>query len=583
MNQIEYYYRSNQLENWAELDCENIDIDSLEDQLSSKLEEQMAELSDLEIEHEKIGNPESIGEMVERVVWEQVSNQIGVNIGEDFIQKNHGKNLDLRDDAHIQTTENFKNGKIATHNDKIDYQERYDDWQSNFQHDENGNVVTHQTRAGKVEATLVNGAREPFDKGRPQGSAERGTDIDHTISAGEIIRDPAANAHLTKEEQIAFANSEANLNEMDAAQNRSQGDLPTNDWLDAPNKNGQKPNEIFDISEKQEKQYREKDAEARAELDKQINEGEQRSRETGRQSQKEEALRIGGSAIKSVIMGMLASLLKDIVSKLIEWLRSSNKKLRTFIDSVKEAIHSFINNLKTHLRNAGNTLVSTIATAIFGPVIGMIKKVWLFLKEGFRTIKKAIKFLRDPKNKSMSFSVKMLEVGKIVIGGLTVVGTIVLSEIIEKGLMAIPVFATPIPVLGSLASIVGLFLGALVSGLVGAFALNIIDKFVAKRLKRENEEKQFDKRNEILQTQGKLIVVSAVKVAETKRQVATNIAQRHSDAVAQYNDMHISANQAMEDAEMLHNETVGLHNESDDLHNSISNANEEVNNLLKKL
>lgn len=583
MNQLEYWYRSNDLKSWAELDCDSIDIDSLEDELSSKLAEQMADLKDLEIEREKIGSPESIGEVVEKVVWEQVSNQIGVDLGKEFIKENDGKTLDLRDDAHIQTTENFQNGKIATHNDKIDYQQRYDDWQSNFQHDENGNVVMHQTRTGQDESTLINGARGVFDKGRPQGSAERGTDIDHTISAGEIIRDPAANAHLTKEEQIAFANSEANLNEMDAAQNRSKGDLSMNDWLDTPNKNGQKPNEIFDISEEQEKQYREKDAEARAEYEKQKDEGEQWSVETGRQSQKEEALRIGSSAFKSAIMGMLASLLKEIVGKLVEWLRSSNRKLRTFIDSVKDAIHSFISNLKKHLRDAGNTLATTIATAIFGPVIGMIKKVWLFLKEGFRTIKKAIKFLKDPKNKSMSLSVKMLEVGKIIIGGLTVVGTIVLSEVIEKGLMAVPVFAVPIPVLGSLASVIGLFLGALVSGLVGAFALNIIDKFVAKRLIRENEEKQFDKRNEILQTQGKLIVVSAVNVAETMRQVATNIAQRHSDAVAQYNDMHISATKAMEETELLHNETVDLHYESDDLHKSISNANEEVNNLLKNL
>src|SRR3712207_1440516 len=111
--------------------------------------------------------------------------------------------------------------------------------------------------------------------------------MDHTVSAGEIIRDPEANAHMIKEEQIAFANSEANLNEMDAGPNRSKGDKSMTDWLDNPNKNGQKPNEIFDISEEQDKKYREKDAEARAEYEKQKKEGEQRSIETGKQSQKE--------------------------------------------------------------------------------------------------------------------------------------------------------------------------------------------------------------------------------------------------------------------------------------------------------
>ena len=242
-----------QLEEWAELDTDSIDFDDLESKLDSELEEQMADLEGLEVDREKIGNPDTIGHTVMNVVWEQFINQVGVVAGEDFIKENRGLTLDLRDSAHIQTTDNFAKGKIATHNDKIDYQQRYDDWQSNFMHDENGNVITHSTRTGKQEATLVSGARKPFDQGRPVGSVERGTDMDHTVSAGEIIRDPEANAHMTKEEQIAFANSEANLNEMDAGQNRSKGDKSMTDWLDNPNKNGQKPNEIFDISEEQDK------------------------------------------------------------------------------------------------------------------------------------------------------------------------------------------------------------------------------------------------------------------------------------------------------------------------------------------
>ena len=98
----------------------------------------------------------------------------------------------------ITVNKKFCIGKLAIHNTRIDYKQRYDDWQKKFQHDENGNVIMHTTRTGKQEATLVNGARIPFDKDRPSGSVENGTDMDHTVSAGEIIRDPAANAHLTK-------------------------------------------------------------------------------------------------------------------------------------------------------------------------------------------------------------------------------------------------------------------------------------------------------------------------------------------------------------------------------------------------
>lgn len=541
-----------QFEEWSELDCDAVDFDELESKLESELEDQLADLETLENDREKIGDPNSLGETVMNVVWEQFINQVGVVAGEDFIKENRGLTLDLRDSAHIQTTENFEKGKIATHNDKIDYQKRYDDWQSNFQRDENGNIKTHPTRTGKREATLVNGARDRFDKGRPTGSAEKNTDMDHTVSAGEIIRDPATNAHLSKEEQEAFANSEANLNEMDASQNRSKGDLAMTDWLDNPNKNGQKPNEIFDISKEQEEQYREKDAEARAEYERVKKEGEQRSIETGKQSQKEEAFRIGGKALRSVIMGLLASLIKDVIRKLIKWFRTGNRKLNTFIDSVKDALRSFISNIKEHLLNAGNTLITTIATAIFGPVIGMIKKAWIFLKQGYKSVKQAIQFLKDPKNKNLPFSFKMMEVGKIVVVGLTAGGAIVLSEVIEKGLMTIPVFAFEIPLLGSLASLIGMFLGALVSGLIGALALNLIDRIIAQKMKRLNTEQQIDKKNEIIHTQSQLIKVSKKKVQETRENTISSINERHAEAADVMKD---SINNIIKNSEEINDST----------------------------
>ncbi len=569
-----------QLEEWAELDTDSMDFDELESKLDSELEEQMADLDGLEDDREKIGNPDTIGHTVMNVVWEQFINQVGVIAGEDFIKENRNLTLDLRDSAHIQTTDNFAKGKIATHNDKIDYQQRYDDWQANFQHDENGNVITHQTRSGKEEATLVNGARKPFDQGRPVGSVERGTDMDHTVSAGEIIRDAEAKAHMTKDEQIAFANSDANLNEMDAGQNRSKGDKAMTDWLDNPNKNGQKPNEIFDISKEQDKKYREKDAEARAEYEKQKKEGEQRSIETGKQSQKEEAMRIGGKALRSVVMGLLASLIKDIIRKLISWFRSGNRKLSTFIDSVKEAIKSFVSNMKEHLLNAGNTPATTIATAIFGPVIGMIKKAWIFLKQVYKSVKEAIKFLKDPVNKNMPFSLKMMEVGKIVIVGLTAGGAIVLSEVIEKGLMTIPGFAFEIPLLGSLASLVGMFLGALVSGLFGALALNLIDRLIAKKLKRINTQQQIEKKNEILATQSQLNQVAAKKVEKTRNETITSIQDRHAEAA---DIMKESISKIMSNSEDIAAEPIEDAEVIDENENSTSENNDALDSIFGDL
>lgn len=506
---------------------ESFDFDELEEKLQSQLEE-LADMQFLAEEKEKIGNPDNLGNVIMDVVWEQFLNQVAVTAGEDFIKENRGLHLDLRKEAHIQTTENFAEGKIATHNTEIDYQQRYDDWQSNFVKDENGNVVTHQTRSGKEETTLVKGARKPFDEGRPTGSVENHTDMDHTVSAAEIIRDPAANAHMTKDEQIAFANSEANLNEMDSSLNRSKGDKSMTDWLDNPNSSGQKPDEIFDISAEDEAKMRQKDAEAREEYEKQKKEAEQKSIEAGKKSRKEEAFRIGGKALRAVLMQLLAELVREIIAKLVKWFKSSKKALDSLLDSLKEAIHSFIGKMKQHLINAGNTVFTTVATAIIGPIVGTIKKVWIMLKQGWSSLKNAIAYIKDPANKGKPIGRLLMEVGKIVIAGMTGIGAMLLGEVIEKGLMTIPIFAVEIPLLGSLANILGIFLGAVVAGIIGAIAINIIEKQIAKSMKQENVDAQITKGNEILRTQHQLQVVNEAKLDHTKSVAAQNIHERHS-------------------------------------------------------
>lgn len=509
---------------------ESFDFDELEEKLQSQLEEELADLQFLAEEKEKIGSPDNLGNVIMDVVWEQFLNQVAVTAGEDFIKENHGLHLDLRKEAHIQTTENFAEGKIAAHNTEINYQERYDAWQSNLKKDENGNVVTHKTRSGKDEATLVKDARKPFDKGRPRGSVEKHMDVEHTVPAAEIIKDPAANAHMTKDEQIAFANSDANLTEMDSSLNRSKGDKSMTEWLDHPNAKGQKPDEIFDISAEDDAKMRQKDVEAREEYEKQKKEAEQKSIEAGKKSQKEEAFRIGGKALRAVLMQLLAELVKEMITKLVQWFKSAKKALDTLLICMKEAIHSFIGKMKTHLIHVGNTMISTIAAAMIGPVVGTIKKVWMLLKQGWSSLKNAVQYIKDPANKEKPVGILLMEVGKIIIAGLTGGGALLLGEVIEKGLMTIPVFAFEIPLLGSLANMFGIFLGAVVAGIIGAIAINLITKQIEKSMKRENADIRIKKGNEILTLQHQVRAVSEAKMEHTKSAAAYSILDRHAAA-----------------------------------------------------
>lgn len=525
-----------------ELNEESFNFEELEQKLELELSSQLSDLEILEEDRNMIGNPSSLGESVMNVVWEQFINQVGVVAGEDFIKENRGMTLDLRDSAHIQTTENFAEGKIATHNDKINYQQRYDDWQNNFQRNEDGTIKTRPDRRSSEEVAVLRDdnkkntddynhnydARGYIDKGRPKGSAS--IHKDHTIPAAEIIRDPEAAAHLSREEQASFANSETNLVDLDASANMSKNDSKMEDWLDSE-RNGQKPAERFNINEEE---LRERDKNAREEYEKIKKEGEQRSIETGKQSQREEAFRIGGKALRAVLMGLLAELIKNIIQKLIVWFRSGKKNIKSFIESIKDAIHTFVKNLKQNLLTAGNILLTTIATAIIGPVVNTIKKVWIFLKQGYKSLREAIDYVRNSKNKP--FSILMLEVGKIIIAGLTAGGAILLGETIEKGLMTIPVFAFEIPLLGSLASILGIFFGALISGIIGAIALNLIDKAVAQKQKAINAQQQIEKKNEILQTQDKLIVITAANTEDAKIKMAHDVVERHSIAVSKVSE-----------------------------------------------
>lgn len=555
-----------QLEEWAELECDSVDFDELESKLESELKEQMEDLHELKLEHEKIGNPETIGNTVMNVVWEQFINQVGVIAGEDFIKENRGLTLDLRNEAHIQTAENFAEGKLATHN----YKSR-EQLEHNYDRYKN-----------KPHGTFRKEYVDPgMDKAMPRAGVlhnqgvETVTDIytGRQIPTQTKLEDGRNNPKAAQREHVKPS---AKCYE-DPSLQMANGDQELADIINDPNnlqgyttaeRNNRKSDSSPDEMQDRDKNKHWEKAHKRAEefIDKKRKEGEERLKQEGRQTQREEAFRIGGKALRAVIMGLLASLIKDIIRKLISWFRSGSRTLTTFIDSVKSALKAFISNLKEHLLTAGNTLVTTITTAIFGPVIGMIKKAWIFLKQGYKSIKEAIKFLKEPVNKNMPFSIKMMEVGKIVIGGLTTGGAILLSEVIEKGLMGIPVFAFQIPLLGSLASLLGMFLGALVSGLIGALALNVIDKYIANRLKKENDNKQFEKKNEIIHIQEQLIMVTAANTVSQKKQMASNISNRHSEAAEHYNEIKQS----------VQNKSV----ESNKLHDSTVNTNSDITNLL---
>lgn len=517
----------------SDIEIEYDELLNLENSLENNLKDLIKDIEKIDLDREKLQNNEYLQESIENIVWEQVQLQLAAQIGDEFIKENNGQTLDLRKEAHIQTAENFEKGKLATHNRDVNFQERYDTWQNNFVKDDLGNIQTHSTRSGKIVNTLTKEARKPFDTGRPTGSKEKGTQMDHTVSAGEIIRDSKANAFLTKEEQIAFANSKANLNEIRSEVNQAKGDLSTSELFDNPNSKGQYAREVHNISSKEEKQLREKDKEARTEYDRVRDEAEKRAIKSGKKSRRDEALKISGKALKAALLQLLSEFLRELISKFISWLKDTERNLSTFIDKIKEAIISFVNNLANHVLNVGKSVVTMIASAIVGPVINTVLKAWTFIHQGWKSLKEAIDYIKNPENKDKSLDIMMLEVGKIIVAGLTATGAIVVGEALGASLTAsFPVLAISIPLLGTIGSVIGTFMGATLSGIIGAFVLKMIDQQIVNKQITELSSKKIDQNNEMLVIKDQLLDVKSMKLQVEKNSVINTIKERHDMAAS---------------------------------------------------
>lgn len=486
---------------------------NLKSTLQVELNDILDELSSIEEDREKLQNNQYLEEAIQDIIWDQVQNQLAVQIGEEFIKDNNGQKLDLRKEAHIQTAENFEKGKFASHNREFNYQERYDKWQDNFTTNKNG---------GRV---LKKEARQFFDKGRDMGSAA--VHKDHTVSIKEQLNDIEMAAFFSKEQVKEFANSSKNLHDLDASANKSKNDKTMTEFLNSE-RNGLKPEERFNIDRKQ---LEKDDKEAREELKNRKDENKNIAIQSGKKSRRKEALKVTGKALKAAVLQLLTEFLREIVKKFISWLGEKEKNFENFISKVKEAISNFISNLSHHVLGVGQSMVTMLATSIIGPVVGTFMQVWTFIQQGWRSLTEAIDYLKNPENKNKSTSVKMLEIGKIIVAGVTAAGAIVLSSAIGATLLSIfPPLGVEIPLLGSLSGLIGTFMGATVAGIAGAFVLKLIDQMIVDKQIDELTNKKIDKYNDKLIVQDQMNAVGMALVRVDKMESLSQMEDRHHQA-----------------------------------------------------
>mgnify|MGYP001643470272 CR=1 FL=1 len=208
---------------------------------------------------------------------------------------------------------------------------------------------------------------------------------------------------------------------------------------------------------------------------------------------------------------------------------TAKRSFSTLVEHIKEAFTSFLDGINSHLINSAMGVFNTVAMSIFNPISRIFKNFWTILKQGWRSLKEAFNYIKNPENRKKPIGVLLFEIGKIIVAGVSAVGAVLLGEIIEIILSGIPFLAIEIPLLGSLANIIGIFMGASISGVIGAIAINYIQSKLEKKLKNEALAKQIDKGNEILVTQAKIQKVNEQKLVFTKIQTASNIKDRHNN------------------------------------------------------
>lgn len=252
----------------------------------------------------------------------------------------------------------------------------------------------------------------------------------------------------------------------------------------------------------------------------------------------ETAKKAGKDALKEMAVAALISLLKEVMNAFVRFLKSQAKSFKSFWEEMKKAIKSFFEKITNVLQTGASSVVGTIVIEIFGPIVSTFKKLASLIKQGVSSVMDAVRYLNDKENKNKPFSIKVAQVGKIITASLVSGGAIFLGELFEKLLQSIPEMLIELPLLGTLAHVIGMFLASLVSGLVGAITINLIDMFIAKKQKSDAQAATIEKGNQIIAKQHQLKIVNEVLLDRDKEKAWSNISGRHQEAASIMKDAY---------------------------------------------
>ena len=546
---------------------ESFDFDELEEKLQRQLEEEFSNLEFLKEEKEKIGNPNALGKVILDEVWKQFGNQIGLDMTNETLNQKYDR------EHQGETYEDI--GKQVMHDPK---------------YKEANKAMKEQQQSGNLKDEYTGKNINQNDN----------ANLDHVIARKELYENARRKQAGINTKDLA--NKDENLKPTNESLNKSKGAKSVDEYISNKEKRekdlrerNERANKKIDKSnmsdvekqkskEKNNKRLQDKldaddelmkkaDKEARKAINKDIAKG----------VAKETTKKAGKDALKAMAVSALFSLLKEVMNGFVRFLRSQAKSFQTFLNEMRKAIKSFFEKISNVLQTGASSVVGTIVTEVFGPIASTFKKLASLIKQGVSSVMEAVRYLSDKENKNQPFSIKVAQVGKIITAGLVAGGAIYLGELFEKLLLSVPGMQIELPLTGTLANIIGMFLASLVSGLVGAIIINLIDKFIAEKQKKEVQDATIENGNQVIATQHEIQIVNEALLERDKENVQDNISGRHQEASSIMRDAYGNIiENFVDDFSDVKNTSV-IDEEDVATNRKIDGASDDLNNLLADL
>ena len=492
-------------------ESENLNYDELEELLEQQFTMEFSNLEKLELECKEISSPDKLGDVILDEIWSQFANQIGLDMTSDTLLK--------------QYNDKHPNGYTKEEGSKIMKDKRYTDA---------NNAMKERQKNGNLKDEYTGKTIKINEK----------ANLDHVIPRKQIFENPWRK--IADIETSDLANKSENLAGTNESLNKSKGAKSNSEYIKKREAREKNLKEQVERANKKIDKMNISDAEKRnlkAENNKRLNDKLAadskkmlKSEKTAKKAINKDiakkasvrmANKAGKDAIKAMFIAALFGMLKEIMNALVRYFKAKKHSFDSFIEEMKKALHSFFGKIRDFIKVGVDSFVGSIVGEIIGVFNQKLQKLPNLFKQLFGSIRESISYLSNPENQSHSIEIKIAHVSKIITSALVGVGAMFLGEYFEKYLLTIPNFGNPIPLLGTIANVLGMFLASLLTGILGAFIINRLDGFISRKLQAENKRQQADKRNELLRIQEVQIFVAEQNVAIKRNHIFSKMAKNH--------------------------------------------------------